>query len=113
MKKLIEASGDYSFENSDQVKASVLRKAFNAGAEFVQRWIPVEEELPEHSSHLVIPSTLKGLMPPTTQRVFVKTDLGNYYENKRLKMSVGEKDWVWFVSMEGEVITHWRPIEIK
>ncbi len=93
MKKLIEASGDYSFENSYQVKASVLRKAFNAGAEFVQRWIPVDEELPKNRGQVLC----KGI---------------NFTEV--LSYGGNFDGWMSCIDMEAIFnVTHWRPIEIK
>ena len=61
--------------------------AFEAGAEFAQRWIPVTEELPE-----------------TRQWALVKLLQGDI----RTDQYLGNKWWLY----DGHV-THWRHIELK
>lgn len=79
MKTIKEEAKEYISEFGDD--------AFMAGAEFAQRWIPVEEELP----------------PPYTF-ILCKCSLGDYYIS--CSNAKGE-----IISSKGETITHWRPIE--
>ena len=92
--------------------AEILRKAyregFEGGVEYAQRWIPVEEELPE---------------PSFTELVLVK----GFYEDKnygRLKFlrvsrlrSIHKGNALW-IGLTDKIkskytVTHWRPIEMK
>ncbi len=61
--------------------------AFKRGAEFAQRWIPVEEELPENNEDVLVKTKYRG----------IKMTMRSYNE------------WVYY----GKGITHWRPIELK
>ena len=47
MKTIEEASIDYALSREDNDYTIETEMAFEAGVEFAQRWIPVEEELPE------------------------------------------------------------------
>ncbi len=76
-----------------------IAEAFERGVEFAQRWIPVEEELPEKDSDY----------PGCSVEVLLKISdgkvkFGYYYFN--------QKRWC-FDYLDIENITHWRPIEIK
>lgn len=55
MKTIKEAAMDYCSE-TDGYKfiAHSPFKSFEAGVEFAQRWIPVEEELPEKSKQVIV-----------------------------------------------------------
>lgn len=68
-----------------------LSGAFKAGVEFAQRWIPVDEELPENDD-----------------RVLIKWDNGNCIVN-----SFDPFENKWQYDFEKITITHWRPIELK
>lgn len=78
MKSLDEAARDYWDEG------------FNAGVEFAQRWIPVEEVLPPED---------KEILFKNDNRTFLGT-----YENKT---------WYSYTDEEADNITHWREIEIE
>ena len=48
-----------------------------------------------------------------TMKVLVMTELGDITDNKRIKMAVGEKKWVWFMGYDGDAqVIKWRPIDI-
>lgn len=89
--------------NSGGTKGNVI-SAFKKGAEFVQRWISIEKELPEFNLHvLVICEFSSG-----------KQD---YAVLKRIASRDSAKGWQWssissnsFFALK---ITHWRPIERK
>ena len=69
-----------------------FEKGFKAGVEFAQRWIPVEEELPEENGrYLVLRSN--GDWTSTYFRVSDKSFV-NYFS-------------------DAYCFTHWRPIELK
>ena len=79
-----------------QFVAGLEQSAFKAGVEFAQRWIPVEEELPENQ-----------------ELVLVKTNFNcfstAYFHGKNSGFIIyGDDAYERF-----GIITHWRPIEIK
>lgn len=80
------------------------------GAKEVLKWIPVELELPEQSERL-INSSIPDI--ERTNKVLVLTNLGNVTDNTRLKMAVGDKQWVWGMGYEsGEFIVSWRILDL-
>lgn len=89
----------------------LVQRSFKEGVEFAQRWYSVDEEMPEMNEKLLIP--FDDFLPRRTERVLVKTDCDSIMDNFRLQMQVGNKEWVWFMKMEDETVTHWRPIELK
>jgi hypothetical protein len=68
-------------------------------------WIKIEDEMPESEPTRII----KGdeLNPDKSVRVLVYTDCGSVYNNQRIKMQIGKKEWKWFIGHEDETITHW------
>lgn len=64
---------------------------FNAGVEFAQRWIPVEEELPEENYH-----------------GYVNLKIGDYVSCKKVDSQI---EFLNLIDAYG--FTHWRPIEYK
>jgi hypothetical protein len=91
MKTVKEAAHEYAQKN---VTLSVYA-AFTEGVEFAQRWIPVEDELPDEK-----------------EAVFhlVKTDGGcaaGTYFNKKWYIDS------WLINLKHTPVTHWRPIEFK
>ena len=66
-------------------------ETFKAGVKFAQRWIPVEEELPEVGECILIISKSDAFRKYTT------FDVDNVELQERIK----------------EIATHWRPIELK
>ena len=104
MKTIDKAANDFSEdirENSlsgnnagkEQYKAG-RKIGFKAGVEFAQRWIPVEEELPETNefceSKICLIKCKYGI------------DLGRYYSNKSR----------WFHAESNFQVTHWRYVEL-
>lgn len=79
-----------------------VRQSFKRGVEFAQRWIPVEEELPEKSSH--------GF----SELVLTKNSFGNILL-ERYDFELNHFNCVRYDSLikgDGQV-SHWRPIELK
>lgn len=118
MKTIEEAAKDFSKdirENSlsgnnigkEQYKSG-RKIGFKAGVKFAQRWIPVEEELPEKSME-----TMKdGNYTITAEPVLIKTSNGRHAIAKR-KMFL-DHGWNWSGSGTfNDIVTHWRPIELK
>lgn len=65
-----------------------IQNGFKAGAEFTQRWIPVEEDLPNNF-----------------ERVLTKTKSNQFFVS--YVRNINE----WYYNNDIGVITHWRPIE--
>jgi len=75
-------------------------------------WIEVSTAMPEELPELVIKRNENDcLNPETTKKLIVLTDCGTVTDNKRIKMQVGEKEWVWFMGYEGETVTHYMLFE--
>lgn len=94
MKTIEEAAKEYAGNlSSSEIFRSQHDKDFKAGVEFAQRWISVEEEIPDR---YYIP-------------VIVKDSGGNW--DKAVYSGLGWK----FANDNTDVgkITHWRPIEFK
>ena len=97
MKTIEEAKYDYC----DNLKMSPLTtkmdiieqnmNAFDAGVEFAQRWIPIEEEF-----------------PPVNRTVLIQYD-------DAIVGVLKYKKYIGFTSYRSDLskITHWRPIELK
>ena len=66
-------------------------ESFNAGVEFAQRWIPIEEEFPEPAS-FVVAKKKNGII------------LGLYYN--------ADKEFMYNQEDQTSQVTHWRPIEL-
>ena len=104
MKTIEEAATDFSKDirensltgnNACKQQYQVGRKiGFKAGVEFAQRWISVEEELPETNefceSKICLIKCKYGI------------DLGRYYSNKSR----------WFHAESNFQVTHWRYVEL-
>ena len=99
MKKIKEASHEYfraaqlGFENPGS------EAGFKAGVEFAQRWISVEEELPEKQGYyLVLKTPLFRGNCNVVVAEFHEDNKTFYYQRSYSTI---------------ENITHWRPIELK
>lgn len=79
------------------------------GAREAQRWIPVEEELPEDSDNL----TQTEKYTYTENPVLVRTINGKCAVSKRSKFKGNENSkWEWMGSSSfSDSVTHWRPVE--
>ena len=74
---------------------------FESGVEFAQRWIPIEEELPEVGEIVLVKTKINKV---TTCEMYIPKDyLGNI---------LGEKKWAASYNFK-QAITHWRPIDLK
>jgi hypothetical protein len=103
MKTIKEAAAAYAAQEERVTRSEHI--AFVAGVEFAQRWISVEEELPEHTMEVCGDDEYAHLRLP----VLVKTDKAIYMTARRTRHF---GTWSWPVSANGEV-THWRHIELK
>lgn len=108
MKTINEAAEEYSIRKENEHE-SYMR--FEAGVGFAQRWISVEDELPEH--HDAITET--GHYYYTVNPVLVKTKNGRHDISARSKFKGNENSkWSWKgSSIFDKSVTHWRPIEFK
>ena len=96
MKTIEEAALKCNKEYSKQQAPAYI--GFTEGVKFAQRWIPVEEELPEDIE--------------TDGRTYIPCIVTNG-ETKTIafrRLSPLTKKWNWNVMME---VTHWRPVEYK
>lgn len=84
--KTVEEAAREIFPNPDSNQIT----AFELGAEFAQRWIPIEEELPSDLSDILVKSEDGSLT------------VGYRFQDK----------WVLDIDINPK-ITHWRPIELK
>ena len=104
MKTIKEAANEYSRRVSPQSDwtARNAEISFKAGVEFAQRWIPVEEELPEIGEKVQVKLLIEIIGHKTTD-----------IDHDRLILKDG-KTWMFDVEqMAGIAVTHWRPIELK
>ena len=100
MKKIEEVAKEFSEKS---VWACPI--SFKAGVEFAQRWIPVEEELPE----------VGEMVLTKMEKRHGDTRVQNYYSTATRLENQGEWQTVNWVdhSISFGHITHWRPIEYK
>ena len=82
-----------------------IQDAFTAGAEFAQRWVSVEDELPE----------VGEMVLTKMEKRHGDTWVQNYYSTATRLENQGEWQTVNWVdhSISFGHITHWRPIELK
>lgn len=97
MKRIEQASNEYAgitddkFHNCSHIYSpNDMSSAFEAGVEFAQRWIPIEEELPH-----------------------VNIDVLLMDENKSTVIGFLNKYGVFQVDRPKGKITHWRKINIE
>lgn len=69
---------------------------FIAGVEFTQRWIPIEEELPETNEFYESKICL-------VKNTYGNVDVARYYSNTKS----------WYFNSSDFVVTHWRAIEFN
>ena len=109
MLKINEAAKELYPQNKPtmytQFVAGLERLAFKAGAEFAQRWISVEDELPNFD---------KYKYPNGDFEIFlVKMSTGSI--SPKIKYCVANliAEGRWSCEYDWSVVTHWRPIELK
>ena len=98
-------ASDLSHKNMDDLNICDLEdyiaESFKEGVEFAQRWIPIEEELPEVGEIVLVKTKINKV---TTCEMYIPKDyLGNI---------LGEKEWAASYNFK-QAITHWRPINLK
>ena len=75
--------------------------SFKAGVKFAQRWISVEDELPEVGVEVIV------------KTINLKYSIAKMYTPKDYNGNIlGEKEWKGSGTFKSS-ITHWRPIELK
>jgi hypothetical protein len=114
MKTIEEAKDDcildcgcLNYRESDYTAgyAGGIDYGFEAGVEFAQRWISVEDELPDFD---------KSKYPNGDFEIFlVKMATGSI--NYKIKYCVANliAEGRWSCEFDWNVVTHWRPIELK
>lgn len=107
MKTIEQASVEYSKKQYDHDPCMRFQceTHFEAGIEFAQRWIPVEEELPP----------IGEMVLTKMEKRHGDTLVQHYYSTATRLENQGEWQDVNWVdhSMSFGHITHWRPIELK
>ena len=104
MKTIEEGFDNFFFKikkNHDVVDYLLNKKSFISGVEFAQRWISVEDELPNAEGEA------NGLSKVVIAKdEDLADEVSAYYDTIT-------KDWRIYPS--GQIIkaTHWRPIELK
>lgn len=116
MIKKAEAAEEYGFLVANGTGIADFRyiaeKAFHEGIEFAERWISVDEEMPEDNEYFIEPRE-DEFEAEETIKVLVMTDQGDITDNRRLKMAVGKKEWVWFMGYDGDAqVVKWRPLNV-
>jgi hypothetical protein len=107
MKTVKEAAKEYA-KITDRASEGWVMSGFFACVEFAQRWISVDEELPEQTMETV----KEGNYTHTAFSVLVKTSNGRYATAKR-RMFL-DHGWTWKGSGTfNDSVTHWRYIELK
>ena len=104
MKKIEEGAEIYYQSNEYQKSNSLNRfdNIFKAGAEFAQRWISVEDELPEVKNH--------GFSDLVLTKNIYDNIMLERYDSESKKFNGIRYDCI--INNDGQV-THWRPIELK
>jgi len=98
MKTIKEAAEEYAGFNKIGIVNDRIR-AFKAGVEFAQRWISVEDELPE--------------IKKERYQIFIKRAFKiDPYEVFSINTLIKSKENLIEIFSEFSV-THWRPIELK
>ena len=86
----------------------VIEEAVKTGIKYAQRWIPVEEEIPENVDFL-IKNNIKS------ENVLVKRiwdDTGEIAIEVNCRFRPSERvGFVWDITYKNSRITEWRPIE--
>jgi hypothetical protein len=106
MKTIEQAAKDYSAEcylYNDAMRMQA-ETHFEAGVEFAQRWIPVEEELPEEGA--LVQAKYEKRLTDTQVKI------GYTYATCRTNEFTSEL-WLVDTGYNAGRITHWRPIELK
>jgi hypothetical protein len=113
MKTIEEAAFEYVLNGGSKAE-----NAFISGAEFAQRWIDVNEKLPEDTKNVLVKILCQPHLPtragqPIQKKPFTIITLGSFYKgsggswdiiHNLIKNKFHAQSWK---------VTHWRPIEYK
>ena len=101
MKKIEEGAEIYYQSNEYQKSNSLNRfdNIFKAGVEFAQRWISVEDELPEEQGYYLV-------VAPHSFPKNCNVVVAEFYEDNKTFYSESSDSPI-------KDATHWRPIELK
>ena len=105
MKTIEQASIDYALSREDNDYTIETEMAFEAGVEFAQRWISVEEELPDIGEEVLVKRELRQGDTWVQRFCSVSTRLAPSGEWEDVKWSD--------VGHTRGIVTHWRPINLK
>ena len=110
MKTIEEAAINYCLvtEDKENEYKSTLKSpfdSFKAGAKFAQRWISVEDELPDIGEEVLVKRELRQGDTWVQRFCSVSTRLAPSGEWEGVKWSD--------VGFNRGIVTHWRPIELK
>lgn len=108
MKTIEEAASEYYQKSDGEMNHNDFKDIFKAGIEFTQRWISVEEEMPENVEEL-IGNNIKS------ENVLVErtwNDNGEIAIEINCRFRPSERiGFLWNIDYKGSTITRWRPIE--
>ena len=93
---------EYAQSIDDNNYTIETESAFIAGVQFAQRWIPIEEELPQHRIAVFVKMIDRNIPILATLNT---NDMCWYFYD------YSDNEWYGFASVKK--ITHWRPIERK
>lgn len=103
MKTIDEAAKEAGLVN--RMAKTNIENAFKSGAEFAQRWIPVDEELPEINETVLINNRFDfkgvGCFDGSNWKFYTIEHVDGCLKCKKYTLENFTK------------ITHWRPIELK
>jgi len=104
MKTIDEAAKEFSSSMIWEKETPINRIpfTFKSGVEFAQRWIPIEEELPQHRIAVFVKMIDRNIPILATLNT---NDMCWYFYD------YSDNEWYGFASVKK--ITHWRPIELK
>ena len=105
MNTIEQAAIDYAESLEDNDYTIETEAAFKAGAEFAQRWISVDEVLPEIGCTVFVKKELRQGDTWVQHIYSVSTRLAPSGEWESIKWSD--------VGFTRGIVTHWRPIELK
>lgn len=125
MKSIEEAAKEYGLNYGTHLPPHMtlghvsLNIAFKDGVAFSQKWIPVEEELPEYEQSVLVkrPNRYSGktdiLMAILHKAKEEGTEYGGGYGMGCVYQKTFKDYWSLPAIVLLETITHWRPIELK
>ena len=95
-----ENKGLFEIEVLDRITDEI---AMRYADQFTPKWTNVNKCMPESFLHLVVQKD--GLI--RTDLLLIMTETGSVYSNRRLKMAIGEMEWVWEMGISDEKIIFW------